>query len=113
VPRTQPFAIDLDGQFLDWTDEERAVLAEDAATVRLTQAFRGGIHCRPEGPPQGKWIKLGWAFNDHSSDPRAPEPIDAQFPDIVLRGASRLQPRLRPYVGHLPRGARTTAATTR
>ncbi|MGH7103869.1 MAG: FAD-dependent oxidoreductase, partial [Acetobacteraceae bacterium] len=40
------------------------------------------------------------------SDPRAPEPIDAQFPDIVLRAASRLHPALKAYIGRLPRGAR-------
>lgn len=105
VPRNLPFTIDLDGQELAWTEEEREILAEDPATARLTQFMPGGIHCRPDGPESGKWIKLGWAFNHTVSDPHAPEPIDAQFPDIVLRGASRLQPGLAAYIGKLPRGA--------
>ncbi|MEW9616171.1 FAD-binding oxidoreductase [Shinella sp. S4-D37] len=105
VPRDLPFTIDLDEQTLSWTDEEREILSEDPETARLTQMMQGGIHCRPDGAEDGKWIKLGWAFNHKPSDPHGPEPIDTQFPDIVLRGASRLQPGLATYIGKLPRGA--------
>lgn len=105
IPRDLPFTIDLDGQQLDWTDEERELLEADPSTARLARFMSGGIHCRPDGPEQGKWIKLGWAFNEAPSDPRGPEPVDEHFPDIVLRAASRLQPSLRAYLGRLPRGA--------
>lgn len=105
VPRSLPFTIDLDGQELEWTEEERAILAEDPATARLAQFIGGGIHCRPEGAESGKWIKLGWAYNECASDPHGLEPKDDYFPDIVLRAACRLQPALRAYVGRLPRGA--------
>ncbi|MES0101089.1 FAD-dependent oxidoreductase [Mesorhizobium sp. M0019] len=105
VPRNLPFSIDLDGQTLNWTSEECAILAEDPATARLTEFISGGIHCRPDGAEGGKWIKLGWAFNERASEPREAEPREDYFPDIVLRAASRLQPALRAYVGHLPRGA--------
>ncbi|RWB69973.1 FAD-binding oxidoreductase [Mesorhizobium sp.] len=105
VPRSLPFSIDLDGQTLDWTEEERAILAEDPTTSRLTQFITGGIHCRPDGAETGKWIKLGWAFNERPSNPHEPEPMDNYFPDIVLRAASRLQPALKTYIGRLPRGA--------
>ncbi|WP_192246535.1 NAD(P)/FAD-dependent oxidoreductase [Mesorhizobium silamurunense] len=105
VPRNLPFSIDLDGQTLNWTEEEKAILADDPATVHLTKFIGGGIHCRPDGAEAGKWIKLGWAFNERASDPNEPEPTDEHFPDIVLRAASRLQPALGAYVGRLPRGA--------
>ncbi|MGH7104052.1 MAG: NAD(P)/FAD-dependent oxidoreductase [Acetobacteraceae bacterium] len=105
IPRTMPFTIDLDGQMLPWTEEERAILAEDRTSARLLESMPGGIHCRPDGRESGTWIKLGWAFKSSPSDPRAPEPIDAQFPDIVLRAASRLHPALKAYIGRLPRGA--------
>src|SRR5207237_7634528 len=49
---------------------------------------------------------LGWAYNETASDPHAEDPIDPQFPDTVLRAASRLNPRLATYVGRLPRGVR-------
>ena len=106
VGRHQPFAIDLDGQTLAWSDEDRELLASDPATRRLTEPMKGGIHCRPDGPVDGNWIKLGWAYNEVASDPRAEPPIDPQFPDSVIRAASRLQPRLGAYIGHLPRAVR-------
>jgi glycine/D-amino acid oxidase-like deaminating enzyme len=106
VPRDMPFTIDLDGQALAWSDEDRAVLAADASTRHLVEPMKGSIHCRPDGPTGGTWIKLGWAYNERASDPHAAEPIDPQFPDTVLRGASRLNPALAAYIGRLPRGAR-------
>ena len=105
IPRNMPFSIDLDGQTLAWSDEDRALLASDPATRHLTTPMNGGIHCRPDGAPDGNWIKLGWAYNDSASDPHAEDPVDPQFPDTVLRGASRLNPALAAYIGKLPRGA--------
>jgi len=105
VPRDMPFSIDLDDQALAWSDEDRELLAADPATRHLTQTIKGGVHCRPDGPVEGNWIKLGWAYNERASDPHGEEPIDPQFPDTVLRGASRLNPRLAAYIGRLPRGA--------
>ena len=68
--------------------------------------MQGGIHRRPEGGDAGRWVKLGWAYNQAPSDPAGEAPIDRNFPDIVLRAASRLTPALRNYLGTLPRGAR-------
>jgi glycine/D-amino acid oxidase-like deaminating enzyme len=105
IPRDMPFTIDLDGQELAWSDEDRELLAGDPATRRLVEPMNGGIHCRPDGPVDGTWIKLGWAYNEKASEPHGEEPIDPQFPDTVLRGASRLNPKLAAYIGRLPRGA--------
>ena len=102
INRRMPFAIDLDGQVIDWTDEERALLADDPATRWLTEPMPGAIHCRPDGGEHGQWIKLGWAYNKQPSQPTADLPTDANFPEIVLRGASRLNPGLRAYYGRLP-----------
>lgn len=106
VPRTLPFSIDLDGQALAWSGEDRAILAADPATRALVEPMPGGIHCRPDGPVDGTWVKLGWAYNEAPADPHGEEPADAHFPDIVVRAASRLQPALAQYVGRLPRGMR-------
>jgi len=106
VPRDMPFTIDLDGQTLAWSDADRAILAADESTRRLVEPMKGGIHCRPDGPVDGTWIKLGWAYNEAASDPHGEEPIDAQFPDTVVRAASRLNPALAAYIGRLPRGIR-------
>lgn len=106
VPRDLPFTIDVDPQTLAWSAEDSALLAGDPATRHLVEPMDGNIHCRPDGPVDGNWIKLGWAYNRTASDPHDDEPIDRQFPDTVLRGASRLQPKLAAYVGRLPRDAR-------
>ncbi|WOH63722.1 FAD-dependent oxidoreductase [Bradyrhizobium sp. BWA-3-5] len=103
IDRRMPFSIDLDGQSIDWTDQEREMLLEDPKTAWLARPMPGGIHCRPEGGDQGKWIKLGWAYNRASSPTLDNPPIDPNFPDIVLRAASRLHGRLKQYYGRLPR----------
>ncbi|HLI13815.1 MAG TPA: FAD-binding oxidoreductase [Alphaproteobacteria bacterium] len=102
ISRQMPFSIDLDGQVIDWTKDERAVLADDPATKWLTELMPGAIHCRPDGGEHGRWIKLGWAYNRHPSAPGPDLPLDPSFPEIVLRGASRLNPGLRAYYGRRP-----------
>ena len=67
--------------------------------------MKGGIHCRPDGAVDGTWVKLGWAYNETATDHHLEDPVDPQFPDTVLRGASRLHPKLASYIGRLPRGA--------
>jgi len=102
IPRQMPFSIDLDAQHIDWTDEERELLAESGEHEWLTRELPGAIHCRPEGGDNGSWLKLGWAFNNAHAEPvRTPELMDA-FPEIVLRGAARLNPKLKQYYGKLP-----------
>lgn len=105
IPRNMPFTIDLDPQQLSWTEEERAILAEDPQAAKLLDIMPGGIHCRPDGAESGKWIKMGWAYNTQQSDPHAEDPVDPQFPDSLLRAGSRLHPGLQAYIGRLPRNA--------
>jgi D-arginine dehydrogenase len=102
IDRRMPFAIDLDGQAIDWTEQERALLADDPATAWLTRPMPGAIHCRPEGGEGGRWVKLGWAFNTIPSAVETDLPCDPSFPEIVLRGAARLNPGLKAYYGRLP-----------
>lgn len=105
IPRDMPFTIDLDQQELAWSDEDRELLASDPATRKLVESMPGGIHCRPDGAVDGNWIKMGWAYNNDASNPHDEDPVDPQFPDSVLRGGSRLHPKLAAYIGRLPRGA--------
>lgn len=103
IPRDMPFTIDLDEQQIAWSDEDRELLAGDPTTRHLLDTMPGGIHCRPDGALDGTWIKLGWAYNDQATDPHDEEPIDPNFPDFVIRGASRLHRKLAGYIGRLPR----------
>lgn len=103
IDRTMPFAIDLDPQYLDWDDDERRMLAEDPDFAWLAEQLPGAIHCRPEGGDNGTWLKLGWAYNQSSAPVSFTPTFDDQFPEIVLRGAARLNPALKAYYGQLPR----------
>lgn len=103
IPRDMPFAIDLDPQHIDWTEEEIEDLSASDEFKWLTELMPGAIHCRPEGGDRGSWLKLGWAFNESSSAPSRAPPLFGSFPEIVLRGAARLNPALKNYYGQLPR----------
>ena len=103
IPRTMPFSIDLDGQKIDWFDEERDMLLEDPDFAWLAGDMPGAIHCRPDGGDAGKWVKLGWAYNETPAKATWEQQLDENFPDIVLRGAARLNPALKSYYGQLPR----------
>ena len=103
IPRDMPFSIDLDSQKLDWSEDERVMLLEDPDFRWLAEDMPGAIHCRPDGGDGGAWVKLGWAFNDKTGNATWEPPLDDNFPDIVLRGASRLNQSLRAYYGRLPR----------
>jgi len=103
IDRTMPFAIDLDPQRLDWDKDERQMLAEDPDFAWLAELLPGAVHCRPEGGDKGSWVKLGWAYNSVSAPVSFEPTFDDQFPEIVLRGAARLNPSLTAYYGQLPR----------
>ena len=103
IPRDLPFSIDLDRQRIEWTDDEREMLREDTDLGRFAGEMPGAVHCRPESGDRGTWVKLGWAFNERTTAPTWNPPLDAHFPEIVLRGASRLHPALAPYAGNMPR----------
>lgn len=103
IPRDLPFSIDLDPQTIDWTADEQAALRDDPDVAWLAEAMPGSIHCRPDGGDGGTWIKLGWAFNDAAGAPAWEPALDGNFPEIVLRGAARLNPALTAYYGQLPR----------
>lgn len=103
IPRNMPFSIDLDAQHIDWSEEDRGLLLEEPEYKWLAMEMPGSIHCRPDGGDNGSWVKLGWAYNDSPQAATRTLPLDEQFPDIVLRGAARLNPTLKDYYGQLPR----------
>ncbi len=103
IPRDMPFSIDLDGQKINWSDEEREMLLDDPEFRWLGEDMPGAVHCRPDGGDGGTWLKLGWAYNETPAPATWDLPLDSNFPDIVLRGASRLNPSLKVYLGQLPR----------
>ena len=103
IPRDIPFSIDLDGQEIDWDDDDRGLLLEDGAVAWLAGPMPGGIHCKAEGAERGSWIKLGWAYTTEPTEPLREPELDDRFPEVVLRGAARLNPGLKGYYERLPR----------
>ena len=101
-----PFSIDLDAKHLGWSNDEAALLAEDAEHAWLTGELPAGTHCRPDGGPNGRWVKLGWAYNKEISEPEEDlaneATFDNQFPEIVMRGAAAFIPALKPYIESPP-----------
>ena len=106
ISREQPFSIDLDEQTLNWSAVDKKMLAEDESTQWLSQPIHGGVHCRPDGGLTSNRVKLGWAYNHNPSDPQRDFHndvyYDPSFPEIVLRGASGLNPKLKYYVDNMP-----------
>lgn len=105
IPRDAPFTIYLDKQFLPWTDEERQDLTADPALRWLLDEFPGGFHIKPEGTSDSTWIKLGWAYNQCAEPPvwnPDAESRASEFPEVMVRGASRLVPGLSQYIEQLP-----------
>jgi glycine/D-amino acid oxidase-like deaminating enzyme len=102
VPRDAPFTILLDGQRLEWSAEERREWETDPQRRWLLDPLPGGVHIRPEGGRDSEWIKLGWAFNRRPEAPTWERSGAPEFPEVVVRGACRMIPGLRPYVGRLP-----------
>jgi len=99
VPRDMPFTVFADPQQLNWNDEERELIAADPDYRWLLDEFPAGLHIKPESRNQ---VKLGWAYNRLPSIPRWEPEDDFDFPNIVMRGASRFMPALRAYVEELP-----------
>ena len=99
VPRDMPFTVFADPQQLNWNDEERELISADPDYCWLADEFPAGLHIKPESRDQ---VKLGWAYNRLPSIPRWEPQDDVDFPNIVVRGASRFMPALKAYVEELP-----------
>lgn len=99
VPRDMPFTVFADPQQLNWNDDERELISADPDYRWLADEFPAGLHIKPESRDQ---VKLGWAYNRLPSIPRWEPQDDVDFPNIVVRGASRFMPALKAYVEELP-----------
>ena len=103
VPGDAPLLIWADPVELPWSDEERAVLADDEETRGLVEPFPAGIHGRPEGTPGEHWLMMLWTWDTETVEPVFPVLFDERLPEIALRGWSRMLPSLKRYFARLPR----------
>ncbi len=104
LPRDTGLVIWEDPIVLDWDDATRAELAADPATRWLTEPLPSGVHARPEGhSPESRSVLLLWTYHDAPHPVQFPLPLDADYPEIALRGMSRAVPGLRAYTERLPK----------
>jgi glycine/D-amino acid oxidase-like deaminating enzyme len=104
VDRDTGLVILDDPQSLEWSDDEREALRADDATGWLADPFPAGIHLRPEGYGASRTVLMLWDYHStHRYDrPVFPLPDDPYYPEVVLRGMTRLAPGLADYLERLP-----------
>lgn len=104
VDRNTGLVILDDPQALEWADEERHELAAGDDTRWMTETMPPGIHLRPEGYHGAKTVLMLWDYHGaHRYDDAVfPLPEDPFYPEIVIRGMTKLAPGLQRYADRLP-----------
>jgi glycine/D-amino acid oxidase-like deaminating enzyme len=96
MPRKAPMMIWLDEQYLPFSDEDRAALAEDEDSAHFLDKFPAGVHGRPDGASAALVL-----FNHHGDpvEPVFPLPEEPHYAEIALRGMATMLPALKAYNG--------------
>ena len=103
IPRDMPLTIWFDPIQLEWTEEERAILAEDAEMQWLLEEQPPIVAARPEGGDDSTIALMQWEVRNQPGEPIFPLPVDSGFPEYVLRGLSRMLPGMKAYFENLPK----------
>ena len=98
VPRSAPMSIWLDAQYLPWSEEERATLAQDKDARWLLQKFPPGVHGRPDGGGASTTLLVLFNYDNSPRDVVFPLPDEAHYAEIALRGMSTMVPALAAYI---------------
>jgi glycine/D-amino acid oxidase-like deaminating enzyme len=103
MPRAAPLMIWVDPLRLPWADDERAELARSPERRRLLDEFPAGVHGRPEGAGDSPIVLLIWTYDVEPHEPSFPIEFDPAYPEICIRGMSRMIPAMAAYHDRLPR----------
>jgi glycine/D-amino acid oxidase-like deaminating enzyme len=103
VPRDVPMMIWSDPMRLPWLKEEREDIAADKEGRWLLEEFPAGVHFRPEGLGHSPILLMLWTYDVEAQQPVWPPTFDPAYPEIVLRGLTRMVPGLTRYVGRMGR----------
>jgi glycine/D-amino acid oxidase-like deaminating enzyme len=101
MPRGAPMSIWIDPVRLPWSDEERRELAGEHA--HLLDELAPGVHGRPEGAGESPIVLLIWTYDVAPVAPTFPPTFDAAYPEVAIRGISRMIPAFARYFARLPR----------
>ena len=104
IDRNTGLVILDDAQTLTWSADEHAELASTDELRWLTQPMPAGIHLRPEGYRDSQTVLMLWDYHSaHRYDaPVLPLPDDPLYPEVVMRGMTRLAPGMQQYLERLP-----------
>jgi len=104
IARDAPLMIWNDPILLPWSDAESDELAGDAEHRWLLEEFPPGLHFRPEGGPGSRTVLALWPYHtEQTAVPSWPLRVEPDFVDIVMRGLSRMIPRLGVYLERMGR----------
>lgn len=101
--RDAPLVICADEQQLAWSEDERAMLAEDPATAWMLDTLPSGAHTRPEGDAAATSILVLWDIHNQTVDPTFPIEENPMYAELAVRGLARILPKMRGYAERLPR----------
>eukprot|EP01124_Arcella_intermedia_P027846 TRINITY_DN5540_c0_g1_i1.p1 TRINITY_DN5540_c0_g1~~TRINITY_DN5540_c0_g1_i1.p1 ORF type:complete len:282 (+),score=73.27 TRINITY_DN5540_c0_g1_i1:637-1482(+) len=105
VPPTSPFMIWDDPVQFEWSQEEREELEKMGGLYsQLVGVLPSGVHFRPS---PGGYLVMLWDFvhsKQEVSDPPADHiHFEELYPEIVLRGLSKMIPRMKEYLNQIPK----------
>ena len=104
IGRDAPLLIWPDPVDLPWSEDERAILAEDEGTRYMLEQFPSGVHTRPEGPQDSPMVLILWTYHTDPVEPVFPPPhVDPHHPEVLIRGLSVMIPRFAEYIRRAPR----------
>ena len=86
---------------LPWSEDEKEELAAYEDTQWLLEEFAAGVHFRPEGLEPSQVLLMLWTYDVEIKDPVFPPSFDQAYPEIILRGLSRMAPGLKTYFNHM------------
>lgn len=101
IPRDSGMTIWADPQMIDWSEEERAGLA-DLGRDELMSEMPIFCHFRPEGGDDSPYFVALWEYHRNVLEPTWPLPGDPLYPEVVMRGLTTMVPALAPYLDGLP-----------
>jgi glycine/D-amino acid oxidase-like deaminating enzyme len=98
LDRSAPLVIWSDPQKLNWNAEEQEFLQEEAEMRMLLGELPAGIHTRPDGGADSPIILVLWEYQTRRVEPAWPIYEDPLYPEVVMRGLSRMIPGMRIYL---------------
>jgi glycine/D-amino acid oxidase-like deaminating enzyme len=98
VSRGAPMLIWLDEQYLPWSEDERAILAEDEVTRWLLRRFPAGVHGRPDGSGGSTTLLVLFNYDNSPSEVVFPVPDETHYAEIALRGMLTMVPAIKAHI---------------